>query len=42
MSKTPPAKSRHKSVTPPYKNRALAPAARVKDLLRRMTIEEKA
>jgi len=42
MSKRPRADSRNKALTPPYKNRAISPAARVKDLLRRMTLEEKA
>jgi len=42
MSKRPSANPEKKTVTPPYKNRSLSPAARVKDLLRRMTLEEKA
>jgi len=40
MNKRPPAGST--TATPPYKNRNLSPAARVKDLLRRMTLEVKA
>ena len=35
-------KSAKKTVALPYQNRSLPPAARVKDLLRRMTLEEKA
>jgi beta-glucosidase len=42
MNERPPAGSRNKTATPPYKNRDLSPAARAKDLLRRMTLEEKA
>jgi beta-glucosidase len=42
MSKRPPGRSGDKVVAPAYKNRALPPATRVKDLLRRMTLEEKA
>ncbi len=34
--------ARKAGVTPPYRNRELSPAARTKDLLRRMTIEERA
>ncbi|HXP62935.1 MAG TPA: glycoside hydrolase family 3 N-terminal domain-containing protein [Dongiaceae bacterium] len=42
MNKRPPAGSANTTATPPYQNRKLSPAARVKDLLGRMTLEEKA
>ncbi|MGO8676746.1 MAG: glycoside hydrolase family 3 N-terminal domain-containing protein [Limisphaerales bacterium] len=42
MNKRSPASSKKKTATLPYKNRSLSPAARVKDLLGRMTLEEKA
>ena len=42
MNKRPPAGSGNTTATPPYQNRKLSPAARAKDLLRRMTLEEKA
>jgi beta-glucosidase len=41
MSKRPSVRKKQ-SATPPYKNPSLPAAARVKDLLRRMTLEEKA
>lgn len=40
--RTTPVKKNAKTKLPPYKNAALAPARRVKDLLSRMTLEEKA
>ena len=42
MNKRPPAGPGKKTATLQYKNRNLSPAARVMDLLRRMTLEEKA
>ncbi|MGA2864703.1 MAG: glycoside hydrolase family 3 N-terminal domain-containing protein [Verrucomicrobiota bacterium] len=42
MSKSSPTDSRNRTATPPYKNRSLSATARIKDLLRRMTLEEKA
>jgi beta-glucosidase len=41
-SRTTSVKKNEKGKLPPYKNAALAPARRVKDLLSRMTLEEKA